>query len=430
MQGASWQRCRVHFMRNALAKVSKGHAEMVVELGADLGRAGLGHDRPLEGEFPGVTQLLLGAKADLTAFADFALPHWRKISSTNPLEPLNREAKHRTDVVVVVVGIFSNPAALLRLSACVLIEAHDEWQTATAATCPKARWPCSTRRNHRDRDQEDSPQKTSRRTILARHSCPHSRSNTRRATPRRRTRSCRTAVERFVPRAEQANCWHGRRRRRAQPRPHERPPDARGPVRPDEEGALSDGLTWPTMADDDVEEHGAAHGQTALLRHRRNHRRRTCDYRVTRAVRPRSNHPATTPCTDGCAPQGARRLPRLARVRRRRATGRRLGLRTDKETWPTGFVSRRRHTTRRYWCAAGTTAVPERARVAPRPRGRERRAGMCTCRPPGGNDRPTARPHTDAPAAKPRSRCDHAGVIDSHVSGVTSRVQSAQLCCQ
>ena len=121
-------------MRNVLAKVSKGHAEMVaatirtifaqpgqkeVRAQVDL-VAGM-----LTGQFPGVAKMLLDAKTDLTAFSDFPLPHWRKIWSTNPLERLNREVKRRTDVVV---GIFPNPAALLRLSSCVLIEAHDEWQ--------------------------------------------------------------------------------------------------------------------------------------------------------------------------------------------------------------------------------------------------------------------------------------------------------------
>jgi putative transposase len=133
MQGAAWQRCRVHFMRNALAKVSKGHAEMVAAtirtIFAQPGPAEVRAQvdnvaRMLQGEFPAVAQLLLDAKPDLTAFADFPLPHWRKIWSTNPLERLNREVKRRTDVV----GIFPNPASLLRLSACVLIEAHDEWQ--------------------------------------------------------------------------------------------------------------------------------------------------------------------------------------------------------------------------------------------------------------------------------------------------------------
>ena len=133
LQGAAWQRCRVHFMRNALAKVSKGHGEMVAATIRTIFAQPSGPKvreqvdnvaALLAGEFPAVAQLLLDAKTDLTAFADFPLSHWQKIWSTNPLERLNREVKRRTDVV----GIFPNPAALLRLSACVLIEAHDEWQ--------------------------------------------------------------------------------------------------------------------------------------------------------------------------------------------------------------------------------------------------------------------------------------------------------------
>jgi putative transposase len=133
--GAAWQRCRVHFMRNALAKVSKGHAEMVAAairtiFSQPMGPGVRAHVEvvatTLEQQFPAVAKLLRDAGPDITAFADFPEAHWRKIWSTNPLERLNKEVKRRTDVV----GIFPDDNALLRLAACVLIEAHDEWQVA------------------------------------------------------------------------------------------------------------------------------------------------------------------------------------------------------------------------------------------------------------------------------------------------------------
>jgi putative transposase len=133
--GAAWQRCRVHFMRNALAKVSKGHAEMVALAIRTIFTQPTGPGvrkhveivaATLDQQFPAVADLLRDAREQITAFADFPEAHWRKIWSTNPLERLNKEVKRRTDVV----GIFPDAAALLRLAACVVIETHDEWQVS------------------------------------------------------------------------------------------------------------------------------------------------------------------------------------------------------------------------------------------------------------------------------------------------------------
>ena len=131
--GAAWQRCRVHFLRNVLAQVPKGSAEMV----AATIRTIFAQPDPaqvreqlqviagmLGRQFSKVETMLRDAADDITAFAVFPLGHWKKIWSTNPLERLNKEIKRRTDVV----GVFPNPEALLRLAGSVLVEAHDEWQ--------------------------------------------------------------------------------------------------------------------------------------------------------------------------------------------------------------------------------------------------------------------------------------------------------------
>lgn len=135
MLGTTWQRCRVHFLRNVLAQVPKGSAEMVAAaIRTIFAQPDAAHVRAqldviagmLGRQFPKVETMLREAADELLAFAAFPVAHWKKIWSTNPLERLNKEIKRRTDVV----GVFPNPAALLRLAGAVLVEAHDEWQVS------------------------------------------------------------------------------------------------------------------------------------------------------------------------------------------------------------------------------------------------------------------------------------------------------------
>jgi putative transposase len=132
MIGAAWQRCRVHFMRNVLAKVPKASGEMVAAaIRTIFSQPDAAHVQAqfdeitamLEAKFPVVADMLTDARADLLAFTSFPVSHWKKIWSTNPLERLNKEIKRRTNVV----GIFPNDDAVVRLATAVIAEAHDEW---------------------------------------------------------------------------------------------------------------------------------------------------------------------------------------------------------------------------------------------------------------------------------------------------------------
>jgi putative transposase len=135
LPGASWQRCRTHFMRNLLTRVPKSAqgfvATMVRTIFAqpDAATVREQHARivaSLEDRFPEAAALLEEAGPDLLAFTSFPKEHWRQLWSNNSLERLNKEIRRRTDVV----GIFPDRASIVRLVGAVLAEQNDEWAVA------------------------------------------------------------------------------------------------------------------------------------------------------------------------------------------------------------------------------------------------------------------------------------------------------------
>jgi putative transposase len=131
--GATWQRCRVHWMRNALAHVPKGQQTMVA---AALRQAFLQADQAnarqvwrqvadqLRPRWPKLAALMDEREHDVLAYMGFPAQHRAKLHSTNPLERLNKEVKRRADVV----GIFPSEPSIVRLIGAVLLEQNDEWQ--------------------------------------------------------------------------------------------------------------------------------------------------------------------------------------------------------------------------------------------------------------------------------------------------------------
>ena len=135
--GAGWQRCRVHFMRNALAHASKNGRRVVSAFIA----AAFAQTTPdaarkqwrnvadqLRAKLPKLAALLDEAEVDVLAFMTFPREHRDKISSTNPIERPNGEIKRRTNVV----GIFPNDDAIVRLVGAILMEQNDEWAVQRA----------------------------------------------------------------------------------------------------------------------------------------------------------------------------------------------------------------------------------------------------------------------------------------------------------
>jgi putative transposase len=130
--GCPWQRCSVHFPREALGHARREQQPMLGALLRPLFNAETGEQaRELVGDalerlgkpLPKIAALLQEAEEDLLAFYGFPADHWGKLRSTNPLERVNREIGRRTDVV----GIFPNDRSLIRLAASVVIEQNDEW---------------------------------------------------------------------------------------------------------------------------------------------------------------------------------------------------------------------------------------------------------------------------------------------------------------
>lgn len=139
---ATWQRCRVHFMRNALAHAGKRGKRVVAAFIAtafaqDTAQTAQEQWRRIADQLrptvPKLAALMDDSEADVLAYMTFPSAHRTKLHSTNPIERLNHEVKRRADVV----GIFPNEAAIRRLVGAVLHEQNDEWVVQRARYMPR-----------------------------------------------------------------------------------------------------------------------------------------------------------------------------------------------------------------------------------------------------------------------------------------------------
>jgi putative transposase len=134
---ATWQRCRVHFLRNVLAHAGRSGRRVVsafiaTAFAQDDAASGRAQWRQvadqLRPKLPKLATILDASEEDVLAYMTFPKEHRAKIHSTNPIERLNGEIKRRTDVV----GIFPNEASITRLIGAILLEANDEWAVQRA----------------------------------------------------------------------------------------------------------------------------------------------------------------------------------------------------------------------------------------------------------------------------------------------------------